>query len=816
MMNLRSSTTRAPNRRNNLAIAYALVGCVLAAVLFFGLRDVGMLIDAGARAGGVERATGVRLALADEILGYAESMRPSNGVTSDQIKFALRGALDRLSAESALDNEPLSTLTADQQRELADLIDHAAGLSVQLEGAGTTLLQAERPATRASDAEISAAIDAVAAVENADATTLSNIAGIGREAALGAAGAAQSAGLDLALGILALLAAGVGLVIIPSHRAASRSLEQSIRSQEQNVRIRSEVAKHAAERDKRMSEAQFFALFQSASIGVALGDEAGIIFETNPALQRITGYSNSELCGRSIGSLAQVQIEPPGSGEPLHGDETAAGTGRERRYARRDGSIFWAEERISRAADPDGRNVVCIGLITDVTARKEAEERLRYDATHDTLTGLNNRTAFLREVDRSLRNVAGNPDEPFAILFIDLDRFKFVNDSRGHAFGDAVLTEIGRRLKSWARTSEAIARFGGDEFTALVPRVADAEEARRRSAQLHDALSLPMWFEDLSIRTSASIGICLWSPSVKSAEEMIQAADAAAYRAKAKGRACSVVYDDDMAATDRSRTRIGLDLRTAVENNELRVVYQPIMDLRTQRGIGFEALLRWAHPELGDIPPGVFVPIAEESGLVVPIGEWVMRQAIHQLAVWRRESSLDISMNINVSAQQLVSPDFVDNLTSVLRECAVPANSLTFELTETAMLDSDRLARQALDAIRTAGAHLALDDFGMGYSSLANLVALPIDALKIDRLFVSGTDEGLSSPAIVKAVVALARAMNVDLIAEGVESRKQEAELAAMGCRYAQGYLYSRPLENADACAFVRSMSEQLDQAASS
>jgi len=804
MTTSRASTRRNGDRRSTLAIAYAITGCIIASVLFFGLRNIAQLTDVGTRAGATGRAADVRLALADQILGYAETMRPSNGDTSDQIKFALRDALDQLDSEGALDGGPLATLSADQQRKLSDLIEHASTLSSGLASAGATLLQAEQPASGASDAELTSDIDGIAAVENADTSTLSSIAGIEQEAAVEASGAARDADTYLAFIVLTLLAAAVGLVIIPAHRATSRSLEQSIRSQAQNARIQSEVAKHVAERDRRMSEAQFIALFQSASIGVALADEAGIIFETNPALQQITGFSNRELCGRSIGSLAQDQTE-------------SSDLGAERRYVRRDGSAFWAEERISRAADADGRNVVCIGLITDVTARKEAEIRLRYDASHDTLTGLNNRSAFLEEVARSLNRDVGGANEPFALFFVDLDRFKFVNDSRGHAFGDAVLTEIGRRLKEWARAGEAIARFGGDEFTALVPRVATAEEARRRSAQLHEALAVPMRFGDLSMRTSASIGICLWSPGIKSAEDMIRSADAAAYRAKAKGRACSVVYDDAMAETDRSRTRVGLDLRTAMENDELRIMYQPIVDLRTRRGIGFEALLRWEHPELGDISPSIFVPIAEESGLIVPIGDWVMRRAIDQLAAWRRDySPIDIAMNVNVSAQQLVNPDFVANLIAALRAAEVPARSLSFELTETAMLDSDRLARQALDAIRAAGAHLALDDFGMGYSSLANLIDLPIDALKIDRLFVSGPDEGLASPAIVKAVVALARAMNVDLIAEGVESRKQEAELTAMGCRYAQGFLFSRALEQADATAFVRSMSAQLDQAASS
>src|SRR5450755_882785 len=313
MTNLRSTAPRTPDQPSNLAIAYAITGCVVASVLFFGLGSIGQLADVGARAGRVGRAADVRLALADEILGYAETMRPSNGVTSDQIKCALRGALDKLTAEGALDKEPLVTLTADQQRKVGDLIDHAAALSSDLGAAGATLLQAEQPGSRESDAEISSAIYAIAAVENADASTLSNIAGIEREAALGAAGATGSAEIDLALILVALLAGGTGLAIVPAHRGATKSLERSIRSQEQNARIKSEVAKHAAERDKRMSEAQFFALFQSASIGVALADESGSIFETNPALQRITGYSNGELCGRLIESLAQDQPEPAGS-----------------------------------------------------------------------------------------------------------------------------------------------------------------------------------------------------------------------------------------------------------------------------------------------------------------------------------------------------------------------------------------------------------------------------------------------------------------------------------------------------------------------
>jgi diguanylate cyclase (GGDEF)-like protein/PAS domain S-box-containing protein len=818
MPTARTSSSRPPSGRERLAWAYALTICATVLVVAIGFGAVKRASDRAAGAVAMAQAADVRLSLDDDILGYAVALRQSNGSPTDQVQIALRAALGRLALVGGIDRDPSIALDPDEQRIADDLVDRTAATAVDLSSAGEALLVLERSDAGAGDDQVANAITSVADAESSDASALEAVARFASAAAQDASAAARDDEIAAALVLVVLLAAGIAFVIAPAHRAATGALERSVRSQEQNARIKSEVAKHVADRDRREAEAQFQTLFRSATLGVALTDESGIIIETNPALRRITGYGEDELCGSRFGAWESGLLEYPSTGGFATAFDTAASAPwRETRCARRDGSKFWAEVQISKAAGPDGRTVVCIAMVNDVTARKEAEDRLRHDATHDPLTGLNNRKVFLEEVDRALAGAASVSDKGFAVLFIDLDRFKFVNDARGHAFGDAVLTEVAERLRRWAGSGDAIARFGGDEFTALLPSIEDAGQAIRRTEQLQADLAAPMEFGDLPVRTSASIGICVWSPSVMSAEAMVQAADAAAYHAKANGRACSIVFDGEMAERDRVRTRIGMDLRTALERGQLRLVYQPVVDLKTHRSVGFEALLRWTHPETGAVSPDAFIPIAEESGLIVPIGGWAMRQAVGQLVAWRRDlPSADIAMNINVSAQQMANEVFVADLKSVLADPEVPAGSLYFELTETAVLHGDRLAQEVFAAIRRAGAHLVLDDFGMGYSSLAHLARLPIDALKIDRLFVSGANvDGLASPAIVRALIALARAMNLDVVAEGVESKQQEAELSAMGAKYAQGYLFGRPMEEPDARTFIETMVAPWGRAAS-
>jgi diguanylate cyclase (GGDEF)-like protein/PAS domain S-box-containing protein len=728
------------------------------------------------------------------------------------VQLAMRDAEIRLQALGEVGREPGLTLGQADARTLDDLVAQTESASANLRAATATFVDQRDPGTQGPNDRVTAAVGNIAASESAYAAALNGIAAIEGDASAAAVQLARTEEIYFAVLLIVLVVGAMSFVIIPAERRSASDIERSIRFQEQNARIGSEVAKHAAIRDYRMSEAQFQALFRTAGFGVALTDDRGCILDTNPALCRITGYDAQELRGTRFGAWAVERCDgvfaPDDDGMF---DGAAHVSGRELEYVRKDKSKIWAEERITRAIGADGRTLVYIGLVNDVTARKQAEDRLRYDATHDTLTDLFNRKAFVEAVSEAIAASTLDRNESFAILMIDLDRFKFVNDSRGHPFGDAVLTKVSERLRACARPGDVVARFGGDEFTMLLRHVGSAEQALALTASVLETLAGPLRVGELTIRTSASIGICIWSPEIGLAETILQAADAAAYRAKAHGRACVVVYDKDMAARDSVRTQIGLALRSALENRELRLDYQPIVDIVLNRCIGFEALLRWSHPELGNVPPDLFIPVAEESGLMVPIGSWVMREAVRQLAVWQRElSAPNLSMNINVSAQQLASPQFLADLQSMLGERAVQPDSLAFELTETAMLEGDRQTRDALDAIRLAGAHLVLDDFGMGYSSLAYLTKLPIDALKIDRMFISGAGEGVASPQIVRALIALAHSMNLEVIAEGLETAQQAAELTAMGCRVAQGFLMSTPLQVSAVGDFMRPYPERV------
>jgi diguanylate cyclase (GGDEF)-like protein len=444
--------------------------------------------------------------------------------------------------------------------------------------------------------------------------------------------------------------------------------------------------------------------------------------------------------------------------------------------------------------------------VQDINQRKEAEAKLRHDATHDSLTGLHNRAFLERELIELATRAQRGAARPFAALMIDLDRFKHVNDTRGHVTGDMVLVEVARRLSQCITEDHIIARYGGDEFVAVLTDVSDPAVAVHAAEELQHAFDEPICVGGLRLRLSTSIGICPWDPKLTDCDAIIRAADNAAYRAKALGRARSVVYDLNMFAADDLRRRVASDLRAAITNNELSLVYQPIMTLRNPRLRGFEALARWSHHELGDIEPSVFIPVAEETGLMDELGGWVLHEACAQLSQWRSKYPLianKLTLNVNISAQQMVNPRFPDAVKNALARWALAPGDLALELTETAMFDGRGPLHDVVAELRLMSVHIVLDDFGTGYSSLNHLRRLNMDALKVDHSFVSDGRADLAAPAIVEALMAVAKAFKIEVVAEGVETWRQAASLNSLGCDAAQGFLFSRGLEPDRATEFL-------------
>jgi diguanylate cyclase (GGDEF)-like protein/PAS domain S-box-containing protein len=604
--------------------------------------------------------------------------------------------------------------------------------------------------------------------------------------------------VTVACGVIGMVVFGFVAFIAPLHRRNAALIDSSARSQEQDRRLSSDIARHIAERDRNEAEAQFKALFAQSSVGVVLCDLDDRILESNSALQRMLGFTPDELRSMSFGALLvsadDVARQPDGDGERL--------------MRRKDYAPLWVEQTTSPAIANDRRTIAVIRMIQNIELRKNAEERLRFDATHDALTGLHNRRHFDSAMDDAVR-ASGAGDVPaFAVLMIDLDGFKYINDTRGHAVGDAALAEVGRRLLAIEAPDVQFSRYGGDEFTAIVPGAATIDTAVALAQSIHRVLHAPMELHGGHMTLSASVGIGMWSAAFADGDAVLQAADSAVYKAKSAGRGKWAAYDTLMAKEDRYRREIGANLLGALDAHEIGIAFQPIVLLSDRSCIGFESLARWNHPTLGAIGPSAFIPVAEEMGLVGEIGERMLRQACEQLASWRDEHGItDIKINVNVSPQQMADPGFASLVAAVLQEWKLDPKRIALELTETAIFDAREQGNLTLDALRRIGTPIMLDDFGTGFSSLTHLHRVRMDALKIDQSFVRGADGGLASAPIVQTVIALAKTLGISVIAEGVETEAQATLLAAMGCHAAQGYLFSRPLTAADALEYLSNRS---------
>jgi len=461
----------------------------------------------------------------------------------------------------------------------------------------------------------------------------------------------------------------------------------------------------------------------------------------------------------------------------------------------------WFEVRLVPLRDQHGGVIGAIGVGTDVTERLKVEQALRASqeqyralAFHDALTGLPNRALFGDRLEQALHR-AVRDQRPVGVLFLDLDNFKVVNDSLGHHVGDDLLVQVARRIRSCLRVEDSAARFGGDEFAVLVGNMADDSDAHLVADRLTDALRAPFQIAGRDVVVTASIGVALSAGDRVDRESLLQAADLAMYRAKANGRARSEVFDPRMAAEADDRLELEMDLRDAIAHHELSVMYQPIVSLKTGRVCSVEALLRWQHPERGAIGPMRFIPIAEETGLIVSIGAWVLAEACRQAATWPRlEGCPPLAVSVNVSPRQLRDAGLLEDVRRALASTGLAAHQLELEVTESAVMNDPDAARARLEQLQMLGVSLSIDDFGTGYSSLGQLRHFPFETLKVDKTFMHGLGQDPQNTAIVGGVIALASNLGLSVVAEGIETAEQLDYLQMLGCDRGQGYYLARPL----------------------
>lgn len=428
-------------------------------------------------------------------------------------------------------------------------------------------------------------------------------------------------------------------------------------------------------------------------------------------------------------------------------------------------------------------------------ALRESKEKFRHAAFHDSLTDLPNRNYFMETLGFSLKKIKQNVNFSFAVLFLDLNRFKTINDSLGHSTGDRLILSVAKRLSSALREGDLVARFSGDEFAIILNDISSLDEAVDFAELINIKLAKPFTLSGRQVFTSASMGIARGTEHYTEAEDILRDADIAMYYAKEAGTS-HVVFDPAMHTKAVTLLQLETDLRCSIDRNEMLAYYQPIIDLASMRLVGFETLMRWNHPQRGIIPPNEFIPVSEETGLIVPLTLWILRTACHQLVKWQNESVANkpLMMSVNLSGKHFAHADLVDQIRGILEETQVNPRSLKLELTESAIMENAETAIAMLAEIRELGVQISIDDFGTGYSSLSYLHRFPIDMLKVDRSFVSAMEDGTENGEIVRTVIALAKTLGLSVVAEGIETIHQLHQLRVLGCEFGQGYLFSRPV----------------------
>jgi diguanylate cyclase (GGDEF)-like protein/PAS domain S-box-containing protein len=560
----------------------------------------------------------------------------------------------------------------------------------------------------------------------------------------------------------------------------------------------------------RGSEERFRALTEQSTDIILIADPSGQIDYASPSVHTVLGVHGDSLVGTNVIDL----IHPEDFAKTLSSEPRSVAYGQnptdEFRLRHADGRWLYFECVVRNLIQHKNIGGIVYNA-RDITERKQAQEKLLFNATHDALTGLPNRALFLGRLQSVVDRMKRHPHPAAAVLFIDIDDFKVVNDCYGHATGDVLIKEVSNRLRACMRSDGTIARMGGDEFTVLVEDVTDPSDPIRVAERIQSSFIRPFLLEGLEVFKSASIGIALTSPET-SAEAVLQNADIAMYRAKDQGKACSELFDRTMHEQVKSRLLLEANLRLALQNEELTLHYQPIVAVDTGAVQGFEALLRWHPWGSSSIPPSTFVPVAEQCGLIVPISVWVLKMACLEAASWQQRypGNPPLYVGINISSKHFSHAGFIGHVKDALEESAVDPKCITIELTESLAMNDVAATGQTMAQLRTLGVNLSIDDFGTGYSSLSYLRRFPVDTLKIDQSFVKTMDA--ENYAIVRTIVGLAHNLDLKVVAEGVETTDQHQLLALAGCGAAQGYLFAEPMPSKSVGVFIESNRQTCGQ----
>jgi diguanylate cyclase (GGDEF)-like protein/PAS domain S-box-containing protein len=550
----------------------------------------------------------------------------------------------------------------------------------------------------------------------------------------------------------------------------------------------------------RKSEERYVLAARGANDGLWDWDMKSNLIYYSPRWKSMLGYEEDEISDSPEEWLGRIHPDDRVKVETKISAHISGHTPNfqsEYRILHKDGTYRWVLTRGIAVHDPKENAYRMAGSMTDITERKMAEAQLIFDALHDSLTGLPNRALFMDRLGHAVNREKRNKEYLFAVVFLDMDRFKVLNDSLGHSLGDELLIAVSQRLEESLRPDDTVARLGGDEFAILLEDLKDKKEALLIAERIQEKLSLPFNLDGREVFTSASIGITFSTTGYENPENLLRDADIAMYHAKSIGGACYAVFDKSMYANAVARLQLETDLRQAIKQNEFCLHYQPIISLRTGRITGLEALIRWQHPERGLINPSEFIPMAEETGIIVPLGEWVLYEACRQLSIWQKQfpNNSSLTVSVNISSKQLL-PNLIDHIKKVIQKTGIEPGTLILEITESMIMENAEMVAPILLELKEMDVKLHIDDFGTGYSSLSYLHRFPIDVLKIDRSFVSRLGFNEDHMEIVKAIATLAHSLDMDIIAEGVETEEQIIKLRELQCEYMQGFFFSKPLNS--------------------